>query len=108
MEKLQDMEERKQDQLLTAIIPSCASFLTCHKNIINDVEFFGGMVEHMCFQSKSDHDQVVNKDNEALWPLKAYNGRVVCAWLATCAVELSRAKPLDEEVAVLAACMPCP
>lgn len=82
--------------------------LTCQINFKASSFLLACPKKPIWFESKSGHDQVTNKDNEALWALKAFNGRVVCAWLATCAVELSRSKPLDEEAAVLAACMPSP
>ena len=44
---------------------------------------------------------------DALWKLKAYNGRVVCAWLAHCAVKLARRDPTPERL-LLADCMSRP
>ena len=43
---------------------------------------------------------------EALWNLKAYNGRVVAAWLSDCCLELSRQHPGNHYFSVMAACMP--
>ena len=48
--------------------------------------------------------QVATSLGEAHWNLKAYNGRVVCAWLADCCVRLARTKPCDETL-MMAACM---
>ena len=45
--------------------------------------------------------------NDALWKLKAYNGRVVCAWLAHATLKLARAAPSPERL-ILADCMSPP
>ena len=45
--------------------------------------------------------------NDALWKLKAYNGRVVCAWLAHATLKLARAAPSPERL-ILAHCMSPP
>ena len=44
--------------------------------------------------------------HEAVWNLKAYNGRVVCSWLSAKCLELSRSQQSRENL-VVAACMPC-
>jgi hypothetical protein len=49
----------------------------------------------------------VTTKGEAHWNLKAYNGRVVCAWLAHAAVQHALQSPVPENL-VLASCMPCP
>ena len=43
---------------------------------------------------------------EAIWTLKAYNGRVICSWLSERCLELSRSQQSRENL-VVAACMPC-
>ena len=38
-------------------------------------------------------------------PCKAYNGRVIGAWLASCAVQLAENHPDHEEYLLMAACL---
>ena len=49
----------------------------------------------------------VTTKGEAHWNLKAFNGRVVCAFLSHCAVSHYKERPSPAS-ALLAACMPCP
>ena len=52
-------------------------------------------------------DQVVDPKGEAIWKLKAYNGRVVASWLAWVAVDFAKKYPSEENL-VLADCLPLP
>lgn len=38
---------------------------------------------------------------------KAYNGRVLCAWLADCSIDLLRQHPDELEYQLMSACLPC-
>ncbi|CAJ1439484.1 unnamed protein product, partial [Effrenium voratum] len=46
--------------------------------------------------------------NEPNWTLKAYNGRVVAAWLASCAAEVVNRSADDSYMNLTAACLPEP
>lgn len=39
---------------------------------------------------------------------KAYNGRVVCAWLASCTAQLAADNPGNQEYQLMAGCLPAP
>lgn len=47
----------------------------------------------------------VSEVGEPKMNLKAYNGRVVCAWLSECCKKLSQANPRNDELKLVAACM---
>ena len=80
--------------------------------LVETIFLSGCMFKATCFwgvpipsrlQASSLHQ--VTSGHDALWNLKAYNGRVVAAWLANCALDLARMQPTPEN-SIRAACLP--
>ena len=97
---VQTVLERQQDLMLSTIIQSPQGFLSTNirwKRCSKVMRVLG----------KAIMKTKVFDKNDALWKLKAYNGRVVCAWLAHATLKLARAAPSPERL-ILADCMSPP
>ena len=97
---VQTVLERQQDLMLSTIIQSPQGFLSTNirwKRCSKVMRVLG----------KAIMKTKVFDKNDALWKLKAYNGRVVCAWLAHATLKLARAAPSPERL-ILAHCMSPP
>ena len=95
MERVQTVLEGQQDLMFPAILQSPQGFL---------LVIVGNVVQNTW--KEITQTEVFDK-HDAHWKLKAYNGRVVCAWLAHATVKLMRANPNPETI-MLADCMSLP
>lgn len=123
LEEFQSLEESKEDQLLTAYLQIIKCFLLRINTMIHGLPFYifllGTLVtwidpvNMLLVQrirnapSNSQARLQVFSGHEVLWNLKAYNSRVVCAFLASCCVANARANPSSSNL-LLAACVPVP
>lgn len=101
LEEFQNLEEHEKNHLLTAFLQINQCYLKCKTVLRFDRDAGCGPQTRGAFS----HSAKVFSGHEVLWKLKAYNSRVVCAWLAYCSVANARANPSPSNL-LLAACVP--